>query len=48
MGLLAYESLIAGLTRFVAYLIMIASVIGMFFGAFPNDKKKILKRRKNF
>jgi hypothetical protein len=48
MGLLAYESLIAGLTRFVAYLIMIASVIGMFFGAFPNDKKKVLKRRKNF
>ena len=36
IGLLAYESLIAGLTRFVAYLIMIAAVIGMFFGAFPN------------
>ena len=40
MGLLAYESLIAGLTRFVAYLIMLISVIGMFFDAFPNDKKK--------
>jgi hypothetical protein len=48
MGLLAYESLIAGFTRFVAYLIMLTAVIGMFFEAFPNDKKKIVKRRKNF
>ncbi len=48
MGLLVYESLIAGLTRFVAYLIMLAAVIGMFFEAFSNDKKKIVKRRKNF
>ena len=48
MGLLSYESLIAGLTRFVAYLIMLAAVIGMFFEAFTNDKKKIVKRRKNF
>ena len=48
MGLLAYESLIAGLTRFVAYLIMLISVIGMFFDAFPNEKKKIIKRKKNF
>ncbi len=39
MGLLAYESLIAGLTRFVAYLIMLTAVIGMFFEAFPNKYK---------
>ncbi len=47
MGLLAYESLIAGLTRFVAYLIMFIAVIGMFFDAFPNknESKRILKRR---
>jgi len=38
MGLLAYESLIAGVTRFVAYLIMLAAVIGMFFEAFPNKR----------
>lgn len=43
MGLLAYESLIAGLTRFVAYLIMIVAVIGMFFGAFPNNKSIVKK-----
>ena len=48
MGLLAYESLIAGITRFVAYLIMLVSVIGMFFDAFPNERKKIRKRGKNF
>ena len=46
MGLLAYESLIAGLTRLVAYLIMLVAVIGMFFDAFPNqDKKRKVKRR---
>ncbi len=39
MGLLAYESLIAGITRFIAYLIMLAAVIGMFFEAFPNKDK---------
>lgn len=44
MGLLAYESLIAGVTRFVAYLIMLAAVIGMFFEAFPNNKN-IVKRK---
>ncbi len=44
MGLLAYKSLIAGLTRFVGYLIMLAAVIGMFFDAFPNNKK-ILKSK---
>ena len=47
MGLLAYESLIAGFIRFIAYLMMITAVIGMFFEAFPNDKKKIVKRKKN-
>ena len=44
MGLLAYESLIAGVTRFVAYLIMLAAVIGMFFASFPNNKS-IVKRK---
>ncbi len=44
MGLLAYESLIAGLTRVIAYLIMISAVIGMFFEAFPNTQKKRVKR----
>lgn len=44
MGLLAYESLIAGLTRFIAYLIMLVAVIGMFFEAFSNKNKKIVKR----
>jgi hypothetical protein len=45
MGLLAYESLIAGLTRLVAYLIMLAAVIGMFFEAFPNkDKSRKVNR----
>ncbi len=43
MGLLAYESLIAGLTRVIAYLIMISAVIGMFFEAFPNTQKKRVK-----
>ena len=40
MGLLDYESVIAGLTRFVAYLTMLLSVIGMFFEAFPNNTMK--------
>ncbi|UPT77986.1 hypothetical protein MN086_02295 [Sulfurovum sp. XGS-02] len=44
MGLLAYESLIAGFTRFIAYLIMLAAVIGMFFEAFQNTHKKGVKR----
>jgi len=45
-GLLAYESLIAGLTRFVAYLIMIVSIFGMFFDTFSNGDKGI--GEKNF
>jgi uncharacterized membrane protein (DUF106 family) len=40
MGILAYESLIAGITRFAAYLIMLVSVVGMFFHAFPNHERK--------
>jgi len=45
MGLLTYESLIAGLTKFVAYVIMIVAVVGMFFDAFPNRKKKHSQER---
>jgi len=36
MGLMQYESFISGLIRLIAYLLMIISVIGMFFGAFTN------------
>jgi len=39
MGLMQYESFIAGLTRFIAYLLMIVSVIGMFFGAFTENRE---------
>lgn len=46
MGLLTYESLIAGATRLIAYVIMLAAVIGMFFDAFSNDKRRKIKRRK--
>jgi len=41
VGLLPYDSLIAGMTRFVAYLIMIVSVIGMIFDLFSDQGKKI-------
>lgn len=47
MGLLSYESLIAGFIRFIAYLIMLSAVLGMFFDAFPNKKSKSIRRRKN-
>jgi hypothetical protein len=40
MGLMQYEFLIAGLTRFMAYLIMLVAVTGMFFGAFSAKKKR--------
>jgi hypothetical protein len=40
MGLMQYEFLIAGLTRFIAYLIMLVAVTGMFFGAFSAKKKR--------
>lgn len=36
LGVMAYESLISGLTRAVGYLLMIGSVIAMFFEAFSN------------
>ena len=39
-GLLAYESLIAGLTKFVAYVIMIVAVLWMFFDAFSTKKHR--------
>lgn len=44
MGVLAYESLIAGVIKFVAYLIMLAAVIGMFFEAFPNNKSRVRRK----
>ncbi|RRS30098.1 MAG: hypothetical protein P794_08560 [Epsilonproteobacteria bacterium (ex Lamellibrachia satsuma)] len=40
MGLLSYDSMIAGITRFIAYLIMIVSVIGMIFDLFSDQQKK--------
>jgi len=43
MGILPYEAVIAGVTRFIAYLIMIVSVIGMFFDAFRTAKRSNLK-----
>jgi hypothetical protein len=36
LGVLAYESLISGVTRIIGYLLMIGSVIAMFFEAFSN------------
>ena len=36
LGVLSYESLISGFTRVIAYLLMIGSVIAMFFNAFSN------------
>jgi hypothetical protein len=40
MGLMTYESFIAGLTRFIAYLMMVVAVIGMFFGAFTDNRRE--------
>jgi hypothetical protein len=36
LGVLAYESFISGFTRVIAYLLMIGSIIAMFFNAFSN------------
>jgi len=36
LGVLSYESFISGFTRVIAYLLMIGSVIAMFFNAFSN------------
>lgn len=45
-GLLAHEYILTALTRFVAYSIMMVSVLGMFLDAFSNgDKKRTVKRR---
>ncbi len=38
LGVLAYESLISGVTRVIAYLLMIGSVIAMFFEAFSSKR----------
>ena len=40
LGVLAYESLISGVTRTIGYLLMIGSVIGMFFEAFSSKGNK--------
>jgi len=39
LGVMAYESLISGITRVFAYLLMIGSVIAMFFEAFSNKRQ---------
>ena len=41
LGILAYESLISGITRAIAYLLMVSSVIGMFFEAFSSKGNKV-------
>ena len=46
IGVLAYESVIAGVTRLLAYSIMLISVVGMFFDAFPTDQSKTGWKRK--
>ena len=40
LGILPYESLISGFTKMLAYLLMMGSVIAMFFEAFSNSKTK--------
>lgn len=39
LGVLSYESLISGVTKVVAYLLMIFAVFGMFFDAFASKSK---------
>jgi len=41
LGVLEYESLISGITRVIGYLLMVGSVIGMFFEAFSNKGNKV-------
>ncbi len=41
LGVLAYESLISGITRAIAYTLMIGAVIGMFFEAFSSKGNKV-------
>ncbi|MEA2047494.1 MAG: hypothetical protein U9O64_03505 [Campylobacterota bacterium] len=43
LGLLRYESFIAGGTRLIAYLVMLGAVVGMFFTSFPNKKNIVRK-----
>lgn len=38
LGVLSYESLISDMTRVTAYILMIISVIKMFFEAFSNER----------
>ncbi len=40
LGILPYESLISGFTKMLAYLLMMGSVIAMFFEAFSNKKDR--------
>ena len=40
LGILPYESLISGFTKMLAYLLMMGSVIAIFFEAFSNIKTK--------
>lgn len=40
LGVLAYESYISGLTRAIAYFLMIGALIGMLFEAFSNKKEE--------
>ena len=47
-GLLRYESMLAGLVRFIAYAIMIVSVFRMFLDAFSNGDTKKRKNSKIF
>lgn len=39
LGVLAYASFISGVVKFIAHLMMIGSVVGMFFAAFSEQKK---------
>jgi len=48
MGLMPYESLISGLTRLGAYLLMIIAVLGMFFGAFSNRNQRKEKGKEEY
>jgi hypothetical protein len=40
LGVLGYESFISGVTRAIAYLLMIGSVLAMFFEAFSNKRQE--------
>ena len=40
LGLMQYESLISGMTKLFAFLLMIGSLIAMFFEAFSNKKNR--------